>query len=80
MSVRPWGRRLAVVDPPAAAGPTALILPEGARDMASGVVVEVGDVEGLEPGCVVHFPSGCGRRVGEVLILDESCVVAWEPA
>lgn len=84
MSLHPFGPRLTVVDPPADdQRPSRLIVPETARSVPRGIVLETSEGVGLEPGCLVYYECGChgcAREVDGVKVISAECVIAWEDA
>lgn len=79
--VTPAGSRLAVTDPPIPEDDT-LWTPPG----SNGMEIEVAVVEavgadctlGVEAGDRVHFHAGHFAKIGDVKIIDEACVLAFE--
>lgn len=84
MTLHPYGPRTLVVDPPAEPQrPSGLYLPVGVDDFAVGIVVESGDcpgMDGLPAGSVVYYQKGCGDVIGSQRVIDNRCIIAWEPA
>lgn len=94
-TVKPFGQRIAVVDPPADKQTSSgLYLPEGADQVAVGIVVAnpaaedpfhsfMGEmyqqeIKSLKPGCKVYYHKGHGIEIKDTRILDVSCVIAYE--
>jgi co-chaperonin GroES (HSP10) len=91
MSIQPWGRYIAVVDPPAEANDGTVggvILPPGTgldvldKAVVIGVGPEVECPDGFEPGATVFYPHGAASEVGHdgIKFIGADQLIAWDAA
>lgn len=83
MSVKPFGPRIAVIDPPAekqSGMSGGIMVPSGFDVVNKGVVAEVGDsVPHLSSGMLVWYRHDCGTELKDgIKIIPADCVLAYD--